>query len=1604
MNFTGQHDFNFTAISDAISTAYLYSGTISKPLLEGELLEVTEGGKEVRGQKGYYEFIKDRRIRKKSGPDLNYSLVATGMVPSAIYSTPHGISYNDINFSSKAGVTGDFNFYMAFYGPGYYQPRVGELLTFGEISHGLTRPLKIQIDDLNSTEALKIFGLRFVGAIKGSLVPYSACKSLGDLAIVHEGTADCPTDKKPPFKFEALPVELSAGTYMGGIGGNPYNHNPLPSPYDRGVHVAKGLYLSKYDGSKKDADGLEAPGCYYEVKSDKPIPAFDIRGRTNEFGGVDGNVQSFIGGRLSDGNASVCYAGADGEDSSVLAYLEDGAGGSPPHGVAGSPVVEQDENISAYGDFSQLAKNAYWHYAFKYNHYTLPFGSTNEAGSMVEKSLNNTENEDHWWEHRECPENADFLNHAFGNNITACPMNYLDVPYYASIGKFGYFGTRFQDTWKYIKNEDVLGSAEDGEGEGEGEGEGILRHVDYPVIDPGSSVKTLDTEQKYSPRGVASSPIPTDKDYDDLIMLSAIERDNYSFFISDQILFLRLNYEVIKTTTEYAEIKKLNKQFEANFKSLLFGYLEYNSSAAYFSHMPKGLSHAQQDLPLSIFSNDLGTNFTTLVKKYGYVKVNKEVFSKDDMKSDVDGGAIDSSWYNNLVSNKLARISNRYFVNIGLGKPVDLFPEGIITFSSERASEFAESNFLKYHSMPSAPQLKDPETKMYEEIPSTNLRYFHTAFSTQSEANLFSKKENEYLPEYRNIYSFKQGVSDKMNPPAFNITKQTESFYFGYLNPRGCKKMLPNPSRNLLRIINTPDEGIWKLYAPETDPEPSNTDASPPRVFSEEGTTLDKNFSCFSPLFLQQPINTTTKSYLPATFRVFAVDYHSITEDKILENSRNNGGSRPEIAYWLRKIKAINSKGQNLYPLKYKWYRILNSNIAKYLKTKDDDLLEEQNSVYKPLSERWCSFEGENSPDCTVLTPSECKDLSGNLATFPGTREEDLSFFVGPNKAIANAYHYFCRVIGRFGWRDSELAKIKCESTVEMEFAYINSAQSSGGSFTIKAGSTTIGQVKFSTNGLQPDECSIFEDVEERSWNSGNDCESWRYVGSEGVGGVTRVWTPGTLKDPRGKTITRSHWTAFGELAKVKADNEELCKELYAKRALPYCDLNNGVDYAGVGITSNELIHRTAANTATLTYNSRVGLVASRMRNIAELYPPPSMDGYVVGDFPGSYLPSLQPGQFQFENNLGLIQRFSRSDEDGPDNVMDWPTLLKIGGGPGELKELIGEAKKKIFGDDLKGRVISGVECGYFSPTFGRFMHFYVETFHSFYSMCGKKKVKNISHVAGGLRANHAGLQFNWLGRPKNARLKRESMPGPYGFQWKVERHNRDRSGNGMSLGFWSYFWEERIENMYDAAAVVGALKRINKCAGSSKEATVIYIKGKRNSAATSVELNDPTQFRNRRFGPDLGKKLGCGEIRIKDEEDGNGVFKPSKEVMEYSQTRSAQSAELKDFGCNGVNEKDCFLPCVSLKWPDGFSPKGKRMVSGTVASCASCSEEPKDALKVISNGSIKKIWRKKISACSDGNRDTCNYITPTIHLGIDCWLAGQKSSGLKNVAGLLAS
>lgn len=148
-----------------------------------------------------------------------------------------------------------------------------------------------------------------------------------------------------------------------------------------------------------------------------------------------------------------------------------------------------------------------------------------------------------------------------------------------------------------------------------------------------------------------------------------------------------------------------------------------------------------------------------------------------------------------------------------------------------------------------------------------------------------------------------------------------------------------------------------------------------------------------------------------------------------------------------------------------------------------------------------------------------------------------------------------------------------------------------------------------------------------------------------------------------------------------------------------------------------------------------------------------------------------------------------------------------------------------------------------------------------------------------------------------------------------------------MSLGFWSYYWEDRIKDMYDAAAVLGALKRMMPPT-TNRIKEKIRNKELRILAAATQGIDGSAKAKDwamgQSFGPDLGPKLGCGGTRIKIvseeyldtdpdsptyEETIPAVYKPNKAVYMYaSRANGNPSLDLPNFGCTGVKESDCFF------------------------------------------------------------------------------------------------
>jgi len=1635
---------------------------------------------------------------------LGYALLMSGNISEKIYETCHGVGYHEDDIGTKAGRTGEYNFYNAPYGPGYYQPPFGEFHSIAEGEDTIKSSSTRKLGELNKPDQLNLFGLRLreVQNTKGYQGFDECMASIESAPMVrfHEVPSYCPrkaNQKKVEKYVLAYPhlsvgslatYELTNGGFSHGLfGGNIYNHNPFPCSYDRGMIIVNSVYKMV----NRPSMPFTAAKCRYDITGPVGVTKLNPYDRAGDYPTLNEGLK---GGKSNPDGFPNSPTPVSFTQESKERHVE---------GLA-------DFDMNSVKKFILFGKGAdrffsfnagmYWDFVFKGNHRILPFGNETEINGKQAIKQNDLERENHWWEHREYPQNIDFLNHAYGNNLNACPSNYLDVPYYASIGRFGYLGARFQNTLTKGKT-------------GADHPDGLFAHVGY--------------EKSSSPVKDSMS-----NNYDTLLKTAATEAQNYSWFVSDRSLFLNLNKNILSGSQEYKDFKNstsITQEVKDSFDVLCdIGATGLNFTTAeqsgtkndfFISGINRGPESFVYDespiekLALNLSGADL-LSFDNLIKKYASFKV-KDVI-----------GNIDTEWYDNVTNQKRRRIASGYYSNIVLGNPVDLFPDNQITFCLEKANDFINSKYIKFATI--NPSSNQGPT---EEVPVTDRRYFSTSFSKQTELDRVSGIVSEAKNKIKSI-----------SPHKYNndLTGSTNNFYLGNMNRKKCgiDNFIPERevsggrslgSANLsLTVINPPhkyqgaifNSSHWSKFAAVPWTTDEDQDGNPIAIPPVEDYRINplrsgwhtvglgdigkikghSNFSCFLPLFLQQPRNEFVKLRQPPKFRVYALDYHSIPEEKIRENlgtaprargtisNVGNGfgddGGRipghPEINYWLLKTKTTNQRGKNLYPLKYKWYRITRTNAPNYYKTKNQNLLEASSIIGD-----WCCAEGDG-PDCTVIKPKECRNLNGGLMTSAGTiSEESASIFMGPNADDANNYYYFCRVEGRFGWRDSEFAKITQDDTVTASIAIYSKVGTMSSPQMIVGDPKDKIQFKFPARcGIIPDPDILSEAVQETIFLPGNkirsECTMTRIVGPEGVRGVTRVFTPSTNVDTIGKTIRGAHFQELGAIVDntIKITDDQ-AKILYCRRALPYCNVDaNGnaitQTWPGVPISFPGFIHRTRYVKAIFSNRNAEGRRINQIQNIAQFYPQITYRGT---DLLYGQNYNDNQGHDQFQENLGAIKILSRKRENNFNNqaieivpsqarafssrsepgFQQAITELNLPQGTPPLevwstilqekffrpREIAGNKVKqflnKHFGFSLQGNlqvnpaitndVITGPECGYVDPTAGRLMHYYVEAKGNYNIACfdDGSTIRNTAFIAPGLRTGRPGLQYNFLGKPNSTRLRWKSMPGPYAFQWKVERHNRDRNGNGMPLGFYSYIYGTRIDDLYDAAAVYGASMRIrppdpglrNDIKNLKKLRQIAFNAGMDGYSDQTTQVLVTTHGV---YGP---PGRGCGTLQWKIFDDG-GCF-PNCEIVDYIEAASNFGSperrdfprDYKDFGCLPQPTKDfkklfggCFPPCLSLKYPEGFNPKGGRSFNmklngGRNENIFLCHPSSSNQLQpqqkfAYRNSKLANIIRINMTPCEDGkdfNKDLCNYLTPTLHLGTDTWPSGPQPNSNLNIA-----
>jgi hypothetical protein len=1232
----------------------------------------------------------------------------------------------------------------------------------------------------------------------------------------------------------------------------------------------------------------------------------------------------------------------------------------------------------------------YWHFTFRENAATLPFfndftpirgpGVTHRSISEgTQLFIPILSSEDSYWQNRQCPDTVDFLPHTFGASIYACPSEHFDIPYYSAIKKFGFYGTRFLNSckklllvypWSGVQNATELP-----------EGAGPYT-IDKDTTEP-DGLDEVDGEGRWS-----------FSDYDNLLRTAKAEEKYSNMYAFNKGFFIWANSGYIGLQDEFSRLQNYNG-FSASYNALLqkFQKIFTGGLTSFTGSEPmvmivSGLAATDAIVVDSgnsselLFTNDTYISFRHAINNIVTgTGINNWISLEDRFAYYVsDGNSINESFYSSVVSGREKRMATRYFENLIRGNAIDLYPLNHIPFSFDKSNDYLSSS-----GWGRSPHAFGKSST----LPAIDRRYFEGAYGNSSAVT---------------------GLADILN--ALALTQDT-FYYPGFFNDIRFGKTIPKPTYEVTLsglILDT----AGRSFAP----------SGWLAIGYNEVGALDSNFSCFTPIFTQSPLpKVFCKIGQAPTLRSYAVDYHSLPEDKMSQKY-------PEIAYWCEKLKLFSPNKTNLYPLKYKWHRVLKTDYDSFLSSGDFNKANAAN----PTGE-WCCMEGDGK-NCTVIHPLEC------FPTGLGT-VDSYTFVKGAKKNNDDQYYYFCLASGRFGVRMSNKSELVIEDWVRFDVSFKNAMNAGNGlrvDFEVYDKNDALKIVSFDADtdspaydGYELDVNAIPEAVVEQKIpppNAGfGAVTAYRFIGPVGYVGGTRSYAPSTLKDTRGLREVWGHLLDYGSLIKFsKSLSQAEGDLLYGYKHIPTCE-NFAMPAGKKGIKvmaycgGYKLSHWSLYQKAFAAQDSRFGAKWQSLVQVDELYPPTPYTSDIDN-------PRFAVGQYQWGNNLGAIKRFGQSSNNKSEDIVFLGGTSPNGN---VSDDLINQVKKKV----LSGNTLAGINCGYSAYGVGRNMLYYIEAFERFYILCDlikKKNVQNISFLCPGLRQTNSATQYFWLGKPSNTYVERRPMYGPYAYQWRVRRHNRDRNGNGVSEAFYSPALSRRYEMLYDAPAIYGLMVR--QQANSAYANLVSEVQTKR---ATAVPNADFTTYRNIWFGkgnPEEGTFAPYGNIFFTCDDTRAGY---SATLCDYVETAGqlAGSPDTASYGCptKALNDGNCFDPCMSLRYAQGFFPGGKAQDLFSFQPSDSFNLGPKKNLRLMPVANYKgnsinvadeqsllepttyfrppintphaRIHRGLqrignsfvgqtetivgVSACQDGGADHCNYLTSTIHLG-----AGNMSSILR--------
>lgn len=1531
---------------------------------------------------------------------------------SGDFTTPSSDLYEFCHGIRKAGAELR-NFYLAYYRYGFFEPpwgtnptRTAILMNFQQKEEEIVKSLADS--DINNAE-------NFANGFNISLNEYHQLNGITPVncggkpaARCNPTTAqvehfrylyyECPQDiasKSPSYQEAELKWIPGDGiqrnsvfgpTYL--VAGGLYNNSPIPTIFD-----------IEGDYKKKDVCGAESRKNVYSSETCK---ALDLEGELSILRG--------------DNNLMASYTA-----NAVAGFGFGGLGGNGKGGyVAGDGAGAQDIGNEDFW---------YWHFVHKENAETFPFNNnpdprmedqssrdvTNSDGSVstvtTYKAKGNNQaiqtfvakiaQESWYWKHRTCPDFPDFLPWNWGASIFAYPETYFEVPYYSALGKFGFYGTRFLNT---------IGTLVDSEGNVE-TGCGV------------SGTPFLNTIA--GARG--------DSYYDRLLEVAALQRKYNDYYAGNKGLFLALNLNFMMADGGYASLNSATKSGLLRLHDVFWKDLDYsgmghpNLLSAWIYDKPQLKSdegfiyidteaEAGQSIGSKVYYHT-GYRRAAIPESYLYTNELYERHMPSTLpNSDSEfinkyckyivgntGGAINTGTYFQMSSTQKLVSERRSVGHEVNGMPVDLFPLNRIYYSTDNSLSYTNgwtpAEKLNINNLPSIPR-----------------NYFEGYYSVPSGD----------FPSFAGLTTF----SDNDVPYGFNA---------GFFHAQNQGKMLPTryfKSSKSGEMMHNKKLGTTFQYT-----------GLSLLGYNEIGK-LDGGFSCFSPIFIQQPTSVFCKIGQAPTFRALAVDYHTLPEDKI------KGNRWPEITYWAKKLKLVDSKGKNLYPLKYKWGRIPISERNNY------NIGQLSGVQWADKTGDWCGLEADGSSIFTLIHPKECRPvLTGyNGVSNIGGANNFASYIQGCKKGIDDQYLYFSMVSGRFGIRRSELAELVIDDSLKFDIAFKNaSPQSLKPKLVLhsfdKNNAETIVIVKGSSvgpyYGYRADPNAIPETaISERrtpsavgclpSWSPCCDEDKKRVMGAVGYGSFTYTWQPPNIQDVPLLNINWGQVLHYGGLVPFsKKLSQREGDAIYGRVHLP--SASSGVliaGYQGVPFdlyldNQTKVSHWSVDEPAWATDNSKEGIPFRRGDIISSLYPP-SEGSRRYRAYPfESEDQTYGKGHWQFSNNLGLIKRLSYLDFVGKNAT--WDGKDSNGTPLISFSYTLKDKAKLLDSIQASLRIYPGGPTGgWRRSSLGRHMAYFIEGFDSFYLFCGNKKkefVKNLSFSAPGLRVGNAGFQYFWGGQPHSSYLTRETLPGPYAYFWKFNRNNRDRNGNGMPLGMYSYATDSAYTDASDLPSIYGLYMKSNR--QDSNQGVINRIKYYRsisNGQAASY-VRQGGNIWNRRFEFNSAKGISApDETRWCGTPFGesgmacsgyNPVGDTRREYCSYPNDiiHLASNPDLDIYDCpvQGIKAGACFPPCLSIRYDQGLIPGGKALnllgdsrsnqpvniigdasFDGSVAKGKSLGPTFTPWASVLSSilppqlqSSIKKY--QSIDPRYGGGSDHCNYVTPT------AWL-GSTQRGLSNV------